>query len=385
MPVTGRNAGTRKEIVIKPEHIEAYDRSRNLAGKAVRAVCYAPHTNLFFEMQGRVMACCWNWRHPLGNVRTQTLDEMWAGAQAALLRRAMEQYDFRLGCTFCDKQTEDGWTTNSVMRGFDQFPVSAPDPQWPQRMEFSISNACNLECVMCSGVFSSSIRANREKLPPTRTVYSSEFIESLRKYLPHLSVAKFLGGEPFLITEYYRIWEMMVEAAPHVRCHVTTNGTIFNPRVAKFMEKLSFSFAVSLDGATRKTVESIRVNADFDAQLVNLRRLRDYTSERKTDLSLTFCFMRQNWHEFGEFCLLADEWNCNVGVNTVNTPAQYSVNNLPAEELRKIVDTMETQAVELDSHLTRNRKVWFAELERLRRKCAGAEHARLTTSVAPGG
>lgn len=338
-------------------------------------MCYAPHTNLFFEMTGRVMACCWNWRQPLGNVQTQTLDQIWASAQAALLRRAMEAYDFRLGCNFCDKQTEDGWTTHSVMRVFDQFPVSAPDPQWPQRMEFSISNACNLECVMCNGVFSSSIRANREKLPPTRTVYSSEFIESLRPYLPHLSVAKFLGGEPFLITEYYRIWEMMVEDAPHVRCHVTTNGTIYNPRVAKFMDKLSFSFAVSLDGATRETVESIRVNADFDTQLANLRRLRDYTSERKTDLSLTFCFMRQNWHEFGDFCQLADEWNCNVGVNTVNTPTQFSVNHLPVEDLRKIVDTMEKQAVQLESHLTRNRHVWFAEFERLRRKCAAADQA----------
>ncbi len=336
-------------------------------------MCYAPHTNLFFEMQGRVLACCWNWRHPLGNVQNQTLDEIWASVQAARLRRAMENYDFRLGCVFCDNQTRDGWTAGSVMRTFDQFAVQGADPQWPQRMEFSISNSCNLECVMCSGTFSSSIRANREKLPPQRSVYSSEFIESLRKYLPHLSVAKFLGGEPFLITEYYRIWEMMVEEAPQVRCHVTTNGTIFNPRVAKFMERLSFSFAVSLDGATKETVESIRVNADFDTQLRNLRLLREYTNERGTDLSLTFCFMRQNWHEFGDFCLFADDWGCQVGVNTVNNPPQFSVNSLPAGELRKIVTAMESQAPHLESRLNRNHKVWFGELERLRQKCAAAE------------
>jgi hypothetical protein len=29
-----------------------------------------------------------------------------------------------------------------------------------------------------------------------------EIIESLGKYPPHLQVAKFLGGEPFLISEY---------------------------------------------------------------------------------------------------------------------------------------------------------------------------------------
>jgi MoaA/NifB/PqqE/SkfB family radical SAM enzyme len=237
-------------------------------------------------------------------------------------------------------------------------------------MEFSISNSCNLECVMCSGLYSSAIRAHREGLPPAPKVYSMEFIESLRKFLPHLHMAKFLGGEPFLITEYYRIWEMMAEDAPQVLCHITTNGTQYNHRVAAFMEKLRFAFAVSLDGATKKTVESIRVNANFEEQMEILKRLREYTRDRKTDLSLTFCFMVQNWQEFGDFCVMADEWGCNVGINTVTRPIEFSVNALPQEELHKIVDRMEAQASRLDTLLKRNRAVWFAEFDRLRRKVA---------------
>ena len=345
---------------------------RDLSDKAVRSLCYAPHTNLFFDMEGRVRACCWNWRHELGNVKTHTLDDMWAGARATGLRRALEGDDFSLGCEFCAQQTKDGWTTRAAMRNFDTFKVPAPDPEWPQRMEFSISNSCNLECVMCNGIYSSAIRAHREKLPPTPTAYSSEFIESLRRYLPHLVRAKFLGGEPFLITEYHRIWEMMVEDAPHVGCHITTNGTQYNRRVEQFMERLNFGFAVSLDGATKKTVESIRVNANFEEQMAILAKLRAYTRERRTDLSLTFCFMRQNWHEFGAFCLFADSWDCPVGVNTVNNPPQFSVNNLPADELRKIVIAMEKESNQLETELKLNRKVWFAELERLQTKL----HAR---------
>jgi MoaA/NifB/PqqE/SkfB family radical SAM enzyme len=358
---------------MKPEDILEYDRSRDFSRKSVRAVCYAPHTNIFFDMHGRVKACCWNWNHPLGNVKTQTLDEIWRGAQAEILRRAVEGYSFECGCTACDNQTRDGWTTSANMRVFDQFQVTTTDLQWPKRMEFSISNTCNLECVMCNGTFSSAIRSHREHLPPLQKAYTPEFIESLRKYLPHLERAKFLGGEPFLVTEYYRIWEMLAEEAPLVKCHITTNGTQFNERVEKFMEKLNFSFAVSLDGATKKTVESIRVNADYDEQLVILKRLRDYTRERKTDLSLTFCFMRQNWHEFGDFCLFADEWGCNVGVNTVSRPPEFSVNNLPPNQLRAIVNEMESQAVRYDTVLKRNRNVWFAELDRLRRKCGTSE------------
>ena len=324
-------------------------------------------------MQGRVSACCWNWKQSLGNVQTHTLDEMWSGVQAQLLRRSVENYSFKLGCEFCANQTEDGWTTKAVMRNFDRWPVMARDPKWPQRMEFSISNSCNLECVMCNGMYSSAIRTHREKLPPIKKVYSDAFIGSLRKYFPHLAQAKFLGGEPFLITEYYRIWEMMVEVAPSVRCHITTNGTQFNARVERFMEKLNFDFAVSLDGATKETVEKIRVNANFDEQMSILRRLRDYTRARKTVLSLTFCFMRQNWQEFGDFCLFADSWDCHVGINTVVNPPDFAVNNLPADELHKIVRGMEKQAAYLDSHLTLNRQVWLAEFDRLQRKYIAAE------------
>ena len=358
-----------------PEEIAEYDRSRDLADKAVRAMCYAGHTNLFFDQNGRVRACCWNRDIPVGDARTQTLDEIWNGAAAGLLRRSLENYNFDRGCNFCKNQTADGWTERAAMRTFDRFRVGAADPEWPQRMEFSISNVCNLECVMCSGTFSSAIRAHREKLPPPPKAYSSAFIESLRPYLPHLDRAKFLGGEPFLIAEYYRIWEMMVEDAATVKCHVTTNGTQYNARVEKFMEKLDFSFAVSLDGATKATVESIRVNANYEEQMMILKRLRDYTSKRGTDLSLTFCFMRQNWHEFGDFCLFADEWRCNVGVNTVTHPPQYSVTNLPVSELRRIVDAMASQSVRLGSLLKQNRGSWFAEFERLRRKCEKTERA----------
>ena len=347
--------------------------ARDFSAKAVRSLCYAPHTNVFFDMEGRVRVCCWNWRNVLGNVQTDSFDDMWAGAQAQILRRTLEADEFGPGCDFCHKQTEDGWTTKAVMQNFDGFKVPALDPLWPQRMEFSISNACNLECVMCNGTFSSAIRARREKLPPAKAVYSAAFIESLRKYLPHLVRAKFLGGEPFLITEYHKIWEMMTEVAPHVSCHITTNGTQYNRRVEQFMDKLNFGFAVSLDGATKETVEKIRVHANFDEQMAILKKLRAYTLERRTDLSLTFCFMRQNWHEFGEFCRFADGWGCSVGINTVNNPPQYSVNNLPLEELRHIVRTMEAQAGKLETELGLNRQVWFAEFERLQRKYRAVE------------
>jgi MoaA/NifB/PqqE/SkfB family radical SAM enzyme len=356
-----------------PETLAQYNKSRSISDKAVQSLCYAPHTNLFFDQTGEVRACCWNWKHKLGNALHDSIDDIWRSAQIQILRHALEGMAFGPGCEACDRQTANGWIANPPMRGFDRFAVPAAVPEWPQRMEFSISNSCNLECIMCRGVCSSAIRARREKLPPLRTLYSGAFIDSLRKYLPHLNRAKFLGGEPFLVPEYYRIWDMMIADGLKTECHITTNGTQYNAKIERVMDALRMSLAVSLDGATKKTVESIRVNADYDEQMRILKRFREYTLARKTDLSLTFCFMRQNWFEFGDFCLFAEQLGCQVGVNTVMNPPAFAVYNLPAEELRKIYSTMEQQTAHLEPHLKRNRGVWFAELDRVRRRCRQAE------------
>ncbi|HUD65112.1 MAG TPA: radical SAM protein [Candidatus Sulfotelmatobacter sp.] len=355
------------------ETLAQFNQSRSIADKAVQSLCYAPHTNLFFSQNGDVRACCWNWKHTFGNALHDSIDEIWRGTRVQILRRALEGMDFGPGCELCDQQTANGWIARPPMRNFDQFAVPTAVPEWPQRMEFSISNSCNLECVMCSGRWSSAIRAHREKLPPHRICYSPAFIASLRKYLPHLSCAKFLGGEPFLISEYYQIWDMMIADGLKTDCHITTNGTQYNHRIEGVMNALPMSLAVSLDGATKKTVESIRINANYDDQMRILKRFREYTLARKTDLSLTFCFMRQNWFEFGDFCLFGDEMGCNVGVNTVTQPPEFAVYNLPAEELRRIFAAMEQQTIHIESHLKRNRTVWFAELDRLRRRCQQAD------------
>jgi MoaA/NifB/PqqE/SkfB family radical SAM enzyme len=353
---------------VDTETLAQYNKNRSMTDKAVPSLCYAPHTNLYFSQNGAVRVCCWNWEYKLGSALHDSIDDIWRGARIQALRRALEAMEFGPGCQFCDQQTANGWIARPPMRNFDGFALREAMPEWPQRMEFSISNSCNLECIMCNGNFSSAIRAHREKLPPMRTLYSPAFIESLRKYLPHLSRAKFLGGEPFLVSEYYQIWDMMIADGLHTKCHITTNGTQYNDKIERTMDALPMSFAVSLDGATKKTVESIRVNADYDEQMRILKRFREYTLARKTDLSLTFCFMRQNWFEFGDFCLLGEELGCKVSVNTVKNPPECAVYNLPVEDLRKICSAMERQTAQLEPHLKLNRTIWFSELDRVRRR-----------------
>jgi MoaA/NifB/PqqE/SkfB family radical SAM enzyme len=350
-----------------------YDRTRNFATKAFHSLCYAPYTSLYFDNKGDVRVCCHNFDAPAGNILQSSIDDIWNGALIKVLRDGLADYEFPKGCERCKWQTAEGNFSNLSMPAFDRFEVSDKQPQWPQQMEFSISTTCNLECIQCRGIFSSAIRAHREKLPPLPALYTDEILESFRKYLPHLKRMRFFGGEPFLIREHYRLWDMMIEDGIAPACHVTTNGTQYNKRVERILEHFPVSFAVSLDGATKWTMESIRVNADYDAVLRNMERFSAYARERGTTFSVTYCLMRQNWHEFAEFCLLADSWDAHVGVNTVIRPPEFGIYTLPREDLKRILDVLERQAAKLDAVFGKNRSVFFGELDRIRAKCSSRE------------
>jgi MoaA/NifB/PqqE/SkfB family radical SAM enzyme len=345
--------------------------SRDFKDKPFQSLCYAPHTSMYFDTLGNVRVCCHNWSHPAGNISSQTIGEIWNGEAIRQIRRSLEAGSFRSGCGFCEWQLAAGSLVNLPMRKWDLLPVESKDPQRPVQMEFSLSNTCNLECIMCDGEASSAIRAHRENLPPIVSPYSDAFFTELRSYLPHLYRAKFLGGEPFLQSECFRIWGMLAEDGIALPCHVTTNGTQYNARMEWLLERIPFGISISVDGYRKETVESIRVHARYDDLMRNVNRFRDYCRARKTSFSLTYCLMRPNWEEFGDFCLFADSLDCVVWVNAVRNPPHLSLYTLTREELGRIAGSMERQSATLISRLGKNRTVWTGEVERLRARASG--------------
>ena len=241
---------------------------------------------------------------------------------------------------------------------FDHYEVEEMDPPWPQVMEFSLSNTCNLECIMCNGASSSLIRSRREKLPPLPRVYGNDFFRDLRPFLPHLKTAKFLGGEPFLIPEVHRIWDFMIEDKLTTDCVVTTNGTRYDAKVERVLERLPMSIIFSMDGATKAALERIRVNAKFDALVDHAKRFIHYTRERGTKFRFIYSLMQQNWHELGDFLLFAEALGVEVNLSPVVHPAECSLYALPGEELHTIVKQLEARRASVARQLQLNRETW---------------------------
>jgi MoaA/NifB/PqqE/SkfB family radical SAM enzyme len=289
-----------------------------------------------FGNDGHVSACCWSRPNPLGRYPDQSIEEIWRGAKMQELRDQLERNELPAGCDFCAGQICAGLSWPLAER-FDR--LAGPTPRadnrgvgHPSRMEFELSNKCNLECIMCSGLLSSSIRANRDQLPPLPLHYDQQFVDQLRPFIPDLKEASFYGGEPFLIDIYYSIWELFIKRNPACSITITTNATVYTAKVKRVLEKLNCQIIVSLDSIEKDTYESIRVNADFARTIENLDAFIAINRRKGKSPSLAACPMVSNWREIPKIVEFANRRGMRIHFPTVLYPEHTSLRGLPAAE-----------------------------------------------------
>lgn len=301
------------------------------------SACYAPHSALYFQPDGRVAACCasaFDAGYVTGPER-RTLQEIWHGAQLADQRAALERNDFDLGCQECAFNTTVGGRLTSTAVHFDRYATGAPHP-FPKMMDLALSNRCNLQCVMCNGGLSSSIRAKREHLPPLPGAYDDRFFDELADFLPHTERLHFKGGEPFLARENRRIWDLLIDRGLHPEVKITTNGTIFNERVERYLSELRVHPIISVDGTTPEVLESIRVGVESTRFWSNVDRFQAVADSVGTSVTLSFCLVRSNWREVLPFLREAERRGAWTSILFVNQPDEHDVLRLPHHELAAI-------------------------------------------------
>jgi MoaA/NifB/PqqE/SkfB family radical SAM enzyme len=327
--------------------------------------------SLHFAIAGTVQACCENGKYDLGDVRTDTLDEIWHGPAREEMVAALARGDYPLGCELCEVEHAVGNRASTPAPPFDYLV----EGEWPPQLEFTLSNRCNLACTQCSGLNSSTIRSKREHLPPLPMPYRDAFFEQLVPFLEHVQVVTFLGGEPFLTPEAKRVWDLLIEHDLHPRVQVTTNATVWSADVERYVNALKMDFAISIDGATAETYDAIRVGARFDRTMAIRDRLIEAARGYGGRVQINWCLMPANWHEVGLFLLEADRLDVDANLIPVFAPSDQSLFALGAAETAAIVARLGEQDLEIRDQLGRNRPAWDGFVRMLRE-----HHQRLHSS-----
>jgi len=315
--------------------------------------CHAPFASMHFAHGGSVFVCCHNRSYTIGTYPADSVADMWNGERAIRLRGAVARNDLSLGCQKCARQLlardfvgladtatsysdpvfKASWLSRRADSSPERLALSVP-----RTIAFEVHNSCNLECVMCHGVASSSIRKKRDALPALTSPYDDAFVDQLTPFLPEVNAAGFTGGEPFLIPFYYDLWERIAATKSRMILMLVTNGTIMNDRVSRAVEGLNFIVNVSVDSIVKETYQSIRVGASLDLVLENSRYFADIMRKRGFPFIWRCCVMRQNWREMPEMVRYCNDNGIQIAFNQVDFPLRFSLHTLPASEVRGVVD-----------------------------------------------
>lgn len=247
--------------------------------------CPLPWFNLNSNTDGRVKLCCSivenehvREHNQEMNFARDPIEKIWNSSYLRKIRKEMLEGQKPKACSVCWKLEEEGATSsrqtalqqyNNLVKNSKQDILS----DLPCSLELRLGNKCNLKCMSCWSLSSSSIFEERKQslqrtdLDPnliSRWTHeikqtsqcdlnwhaTEEFKTSFKKMAPSLKRLYLTGGEPTLIAENLEFFKALLDAG-NTSCHVrfTTNATVWNPELYALLSQFDSSeVQISLDG-----------------------------------------------------------------------------------------------------------------------------------------
>jgi len=168
---------------------------------------------------------------------------------------------------------------------------------YPRRLVLELTNACNLNCIMCG----------RNESSFTGNFFDISYLYRLEPALSYVEEVTLFGwGEPTIHPKFKDILEFLNNFP--VKKYFVTNGTTLHK-----IEDLLFDFkvdimAVSLDGACEATNDKIRRGASFNKIVSSLKKI---TARKKGNglnypyINFVMTLMKSNLYELPEMIDLA--------------------------------------------------------------------------------
>lgn len=176
---------------------------------------------------------------------------------------------------------------------------------YPRRLVLELTNACNLNCVMCG--------RNAADFKPT--VFDMDVFRSLEPLMDTIEEVTLMGwGEPTIHPHFIEMLEIINKHS--ARKYFCSNGMNLKKIKEAIFDYNVDVFAVSLDGATDETNSRIRRGSKIHQITQDLKEIVRIKKERGLKypwINFVFCAMRSNLHELPDLVRLAAE----IGIEEV--------------------------------------------------------------------
>ncbi len=202
--------------------------------------------------------------------------------------------------------------------------ISGPTTGKPFKVKFESSTICNLKCVMCPLTKGLTRKTGVLKFENFKKVY-----DEIK--FPYVNLTGL--GEPLINPDIFKIIRYARKNKSFVK--IDTNAMLLNEEnIKKLIQSNPTFISVSIDGASKKTYESIRKGGDFNRVITNLKKLVEYRNKIKsnTEIHLFFVLQKSNFKELADFIKLGDS----MGVDSINGNIAISFGKIDNKNKREI-------------------------------------------------
>jgi MoaA/NifB/PqqE/SkfB family radical SAM enzyme len=221
-----------------------------------KSFCCAPWNTVWTGSNGDVKFCCAS-VDVLGNIKTQTIEEIYNNPLSKKLRTQFLQGEKPAGCSTCWEREQGGTSVghardlsnrqgqdvidDSVLHTLEDGTLTKQNLKF---VDLIWSNKCNFACIHCVPWLSSTISNNYkdvftiwlghderntfEDYKDPEKFNNTSKLEFILKHSESLEEIHFNGGEPFLQTETFTLLEELIKLPHHknIKIWFHTNGSV---------------------------------------------------------------------------------------------------------------------------------------------------------------
>ena len=240
--------------------------------------CAAPWRGLHINPRGDVKTCCAGNPNMLGNLNSQTIDEILNTVTMKEIRRCLAQgqaHDYCSNCVQAERfgaDSERQWH-NNVNPGFD-YATAGDLYHYPVIVDVRWNTTCNLSCNYCSEACSSRWAALKSMtFRSGARPYYDAVCDFIHQHREHIHEVALVGGEPLLLPENDRLLDVIPQTAIVTLITNLSVDLDSNKIFHKLQRRTRVGWSMSFDNVGAK-LEYVRHGAQWSQIQNNLDRIQ---------------------------------------------------------------------------------------------------------------
>jgi MoaA/NifB/PqqE/SkfB family radical SAM enzyme len=203
-----------------------------------KAFCVLPWMHTEIDPDSSVNLCCLTAPTPMGNLKDNTLKEIFHSPKYNEIRQQMLTADsLPKECAACTRYETSGRTSlrQSQNNRWKKF-ISLLEPEPSGHAEFKqlyldyrFTNKCNFACIGCGEKYSSAHAVEDKRIKVTKldspiiNVDGDKVLNEIKEFHRDIEKIYFAGGEPTIAEHHYELLQMFIDSQQRIELFYNTN------------------------------------------------------------------------------------------------------------------------------------------------------------------